>query len=453
MSHPDLDRLHRLVYQKAPNSALLHSAARKLLPIVASPTLDVLHPIYIKSAKGARVVDVDGNEYIDLTMGYGPHILGHAPDLVLAALVEASARGLQFALHSPGKEPLARLIADAFPANEMVLFCNSGTEAVMHAIRAARAFTGKSKIALFEGGFHGQSDYVLVRARAGSSADAPELVPRSSGVPQETLSTVVMLPYWNDLALDQIRSRRNELAAVLVEPVQGENPQTEQGPWLQQLRRVCTDSGVLLLFDELITGFRLGYGGGQQFFGLSADLVTYGKVIGGGLPIGAVAGRRDIMEMFAPRAKGATVASAGTFSGNPMSMATGAAVLAHLRSHPEAYSYLREQSHRLGNELNRFFANSSLEARIQFADSILFLRLRPRPVMRTALEAALDPALADAYSALELKLLDRGVILPGYGGHQFYLSTAHTEQDVDYVIGAIEEALVEVRAEGFMKKE
>jgi glutamate-1-semialdehyde 2,1-aminomutase len=289
---PDLSRLQRRLAEKAPTSALQHAAARELIPAVAPGVLNFGHPIYVRSAKGARVVDVDGNEYIDLTMGFGPHLLGHAPDVAIAALLESAARGFQFALHHPYQLPLARLISDAAPSNEMVLFCDSGTLATMHAIRAARAFTGKSKIAVFEGGYHGVHDYVLVRETPDSSVDAPEFVPKSAGVPQETLSTVTMLPYWNDVALGMIRSMRDELAVVLVEPVQGPNPQTAQGPWLRALREVCTESGVLLMFDEVVTGFRLGFGGGQQMFGVSADLVTYGKVIGGGLPIGAIAGRR-----------------------------------------------------------------------------------------------------------------------------------------------------------------
>jgi glutamate-1-semialdehyde-2,1-aminomutase len=446
---PDLQRIHDQVSQKAPTSAALHSVARELMPVVASPLLDGLHPIYVQSGAGSRLVDVDGNEYIDLTMGWGPHLLGHAPEVAVTALNDAAAHGMQFALHSPGKEPLARLVVDAFSANEMVLFCNSGTEATMHAIRLARAFTGKTTIAIFEGGYHGVHDYVLVKAVGDSRSDTPGFVPRSRGVPAQTLSTVRMLPYWSDLALDMIHDMRGELAAVLIEPVQGENPQTDQGPWLEKLREACTDAGVVLIFDELITGFRLGFGGGQELFGVPADIVTYGKVLGGGLPMGAIAGRREIMELFASRPGGAAVSSAGTFSGNPLSMATGAAVVGHLRAHPEVYSYLRKQSHRLATSLNVFFAANHLEARVQFADSILFLRLRPRPVMRTTSDAALDPGLAAAYDALQLKLLLRGVILAGSGGHQFYLSTAHSEQDVDEVIDAISKSLLEVRAEGY----
>jgi glutamate-1-semialdehyde 2,1-aminomutase len=450
IAHSDLGPLYRRFAAKAPTSASMHKAHAELNPAIAPGVLNLLHPIYIQSAKGARVVDVDGNEYIDLTMGFGPHVLGHAPEIAITALREAADRGLSYALHSPYQDPLARLIADASPANEMVLFCNSGTEATMHAIRAARAFTGKSRIALFEGGYHGVHDYVLVKDKLDSPLDRPEFEPRCAGVPEETLSTVSMLPYWNDVALDMIRSMRDELAVVLVEPVQGPNPQTGQGDWLRALREVCTESGVLLLFDELITGFRLQFGGGQETFGVSADLATYGKVIGGGLPIGAIAGRRDVMKLFAPRVGGPMVSSAGTFSGNPMCMATGTAVLGHLKAHPEGYLYMREQGNRMALELNQFIDRQGLHAYMQVADSILFLRLARRPEMRTARDGALDPALADAYEAIQLKLIDRDVILPGV--HQFYLSTAHTENDVDEVIAALQEALVEVTDEGFMPR-
>lgn len=449
MARRELADLHRKLSTKTPTSDLMHSSSRELLAAVAVGTLNLLHPIYIRTAKGSRVIDVDGNEYIDLVMGFSPHILGHAPDVAIAALQDAAVRGFQWALHSPYVEPLAQLVADAYPSNEMVVFCNSGTEATMHSVRVARAFTRKSKIAVFEGGYHGNHDYVMVGAIQASPKDAPEFAPRGHGIPREVLSTVMMLPYWNDAAFDQIRDKRDELAAVIVEPVQGLNPQTKQGAWLKALRDVCSDCDVLLIFDEVITGFRLGYGGGQQLFGVPADLVTYGKVIGGGLPCGAIAGRRDIMELYRPRADGTTVYTAGTFNANPITTATGVAVLSHLRAHPEAYDYLRRQSSRMASELNQYFVDNGLHFQIQHADSILFLRFRPPSSMRTAREAALDPSLNEACDAFHLKLFDRGVISPR--DHQFFLSTAHTERDVDEVIAAFREALFEVQAEGYME--
>jgi glutamate-1-semialdehyde 2,1-aminomutase len=420
-------------------SADEHRASSALLPTVATGTLRVPYPIYVRSAHGARVVDVDGNEYIDLTMGFGPHILGHAAPVVVEAVREAARRGLQFALHSPYQRPLAELIAAAAPGNERVLFCNSGTEATMHAIRVARGFTGRERIAIFEGGYHGAHDYAMVVAEGEG---------RGAGVTRAAVSTVSVLPFWSDAAFDAIRSQAGELAAVVVEAVQGANPQTGQGEWLLGLREVCSDAGVLLLVDEVLTGFRLGYGGAQERFALRGDLVTYGKIIGGGLPVGAVAGRAELMERFSNKVPEADqVFSTGTFSGNPLSMAAGAAVLEQLRAQPDIYEQLARQSHRLADELNGFGVEREIPVRVDLADSIMFLRLSTRrEPPRTAREAALDVAPAAAYDALQLRLLERGVILPGV--HQFHLSAAHTDDDVDEVIEACTESLLEVEAEG-----
>ncbi|HMJ03933.1 MAG TPA: aminotransferase class III-fold pyridoxal phosphate-dependent enzyme [Conexibacter sp.] len=441
------ESLRRLTERTA-RSGELHRSSAELLPMVATGTLKVPYPIYVASARGARVVDVDGNEFIDLTMGFGPHILGHASPLVTDAVREAVGRGLQFALHSPYQEPLARLVCDAHPANEMVLFCNSGTEATMHAIRLARAFSGRTTIAMFEGSYHGAHDYAMVTADPASPADAPLPLGRGAGVTAEAVSTVAMLPYWSDAAFDAIRARKDELAAVLVEPVQGSNPQTEHADWLRELRAVCSEAGVLLLVDEVLSGFRLGYGGAQGTFDVAGDLVTYGKVIGGGLPIGAIAGRRDVMELFAPEAGARQVFSTGTFSGNPMSMAAGAAVLGRLLAHPEDYKHLERQSRRLVDAFDAFCAEHGLPAHVQRAGSIMFLRLqRAATPLRTARDVAAATAAPAVHDAFQLKLLERGVILPGI--HQFHLSTAHTAQDVDSVIAACEEALLELAHEGW----
>jgi len=426
----------------------MHASAQEFLPIVSVGTLLLQHPIYISSAKGARVIDVDGNEYIDLTMGFGPHILGHSPSVVLDALREALDRGLQVALHNPYQEPLARLIVQAHASNEMVVFCNSGTEATMYAIRALRAFTRRPKIAQFEGSYHGAHDYALVVAAPDSPPGAPRAVARQDGIPPEVVSSVVVLPFWRDEAFDMIRSMRHELAAVLIEPVQGSNPQLGHAEWLRQLREICNAANVPLVFDEVITGFRLGYGGAQEFFGIGADVITYGKVIGGGLPVGAVTGRRDVMELFTSgRVASPSVFSAGTFSGNPMSMVAGTALLSHLKAHPELYTYLWAESDRFARELNTFFTDEDFPAQIQMAGSSLFMRLTRTPI-RTAAEGRLNPDLTDAYDALQLKLLDRGVILPGV--HQFHLSTAHTRDDVDTVIAAVKDSFREVRSYGLL---
>lgn len=445
-------RSRQRLIERTTGSAECHRSAGEVLPMVATGTLNVPYPIYIESASGARVTDVDGNEFIDLTMGFGPHILGHAPPRVVAAVAEAAGRGLQFALHSPYQEPLARLIRDAHAGNERVLFCNSGTEATMHAMRLARAFSGRDRVAVFEGSYHGAHDYAMVTADPGSPVEAPQALPRGAGVTPEAVSTMLMLPYWSDTALAEIRARAGELALVAVEAVQGSNPQIEHAEWLRELRATCTEAGVLLLVDEVLTGFRLGFGGAQENFGLAADLVTYGKVAGGGMPIGVVAGRADVMELFAAGAGDRHVFSTGTFSGNPMTMAAGAAVLGHLRDHPEDYDYLERQSRRLVAGIEEFCRERGLPAQIQRAGSILFLRLQRQLVpLRLARDVAPATAPPEVHDSFQLKLLERGVILPGI--HQFHLSTAHTEEDVDTVVAACCEALAELHDEGWPRPE
>jgi glutamate-1-semialdehyde 2,1-aminomutase len=267
-------------------------------------------------------------------------------------------------------------------------------------------------------------------------------------VTAEAVSTVAMLPYWSEAAFDMIRECRDELAVVLVEAVQGSNPQTEQGDWLRELRRTCTDSGVLLLIDEVLTGFRLGFGGAQETFGVSGDLVTYGKIAGGGMPIGVITGRRDLMELFAAAAEDRNVFSTGTFSGNPMTMAAGVAVLDHLRSHPEDYHRLDDLSQHLADGFNGFCVDRGLPAHMQRAGSILFLRLqRLATKLRNVRDIAALTAPPDVHEGFQMKLLERGVILPGI--HQFHLSTAHTQRDVDAVLEACREALLELHDEGW----
>jgi glutamate-1-semialdehyde 2,1-aminomutase len=441
-----LQRSRQAMLERTAGSAAAHAAAAELLPVVATGTLSVPYPIYVSSASGSRVTDVDGNEFIDLTMGFGPHILGHAAPEVVAAVREAAGRGLQFALHSPYQEPLARLVAAAHPGNEMVLFCNSGTEATMHAMRLARAFTGRSQVAVFEGSYHGAHDYAMVVADPQSPPQAPVALGRGGGVTEAAVSTMTMLPFGSEVALATIRDRGEELALVAVEAVQGSNPISTHAEWLRDLRRACDEAGALLLIDEVLTGFRLGYGGAQETFGVSADLVTYGKVAGGGMPIGVVAGRSEVMERFSPGAD--NVFSTGTFSGNPVTMAAGVAVLERLRTHPEDYEYLEAQSARLADGFDEFCRDRGLPAQIQRVGSILFLRLqRELAELRSVRDIARFTAPPEVHDSFQLKLLERSVILPGV--HQFHLSTAHSEADVDTVLEACCEALTELHAEGW----
>lgn len=444
--------IRKAIEKSAPGSKKTYERSSKVLAQEIVGTVNFSYPIYIKEAHGSRVTDVDGNEYIDLTMGFGPHILGHAPKVVLDALREALDRGVQWGLHNPYQEPLASLLVDAVPCADKVVFCNTGTEASMYCIRAARAFSGKSKIAMFEGGFHGAHDAVLVKVDPSSPVDRPTYYTMGQGIPKETLANTMMLPYLNDAAFDLIRKHKKELALVMVEPVQGSNPRLDQGEFLKELAEVCRESEVLLMFDEVITGFRMAYGGAQEFFGVTPDMAIYGKAPGGGMPLGVVAGRGDVMEVFTrqfdiyrdDRTGGPSIFTAGTFSGNPMTMAAGTAVLTYLRDHKGVYKHLAEQGTRLADEVNRFFIKEELPGQMANALSMFYLRVQPGPMVRTARD--IDRSMKAADDLVTLHMLQHGVLVPPV--HLAYISAAHTVKDVDTVVDAIKESFLEVRQQG-----
>ncbi len=442
---------------KTSNSKKAYEKDSEVLGQLVTGTLSIPHPIYVKEADGSRITDVDGNEYIDLTMGFGPHILGHAHPTVVNAVKKAADRGLQYALHNPYQEPLARLLVEASPCAEKVVFCNSGTEATMYAIRAARAYSGKKKIAVFDGSYHGAHDYALVRVKGDSPIDSPSFSPMGFGIPEETLSTVMMLPFRSEKAFDIIRENKDELALVMIEPVQSSNPRLNHADWLRELREVCREANVLFMFDEVITGFRLCYGGAQEFFGITPDIATYGKVLGGGMPLGAIAGNKNIMEVFSRGANDPEaytnegiglpgIFAAGTFNGNPLAMAAGYAAVTHLRDNPEIYKHLADQSNRIANEINDFCQIQELPAQLLSGLSVFYLRIQKGGPIESSRD--IDDSMKEADESFFMHLLNNGVVVPGV--HQFHISASHTEEDVSNVIEAFKKAFMAVRAEGLM---
>lgn len=430
--------------KRTPRSRDIAPRAREVLPIEIAGTVEMPHTIYIDSAEGARMTDVDGNSYIDLTMGFGPHVLGHSPAVVREALRRQVERGWHFGIHNALQERLARLVVEASPCAEAVVFCNSGTEATLYAIRAARAFTRRTKIAVFEGSYHGAHDYVLVQAERGSDRHAPAGRPRGKGIPEATTAQVLVLPYRDPAAFELIERHRDELALVMIEPVQSSNPRLDNREFLRSLAEVCRKCGVLFMLDEVITGFRIAYGGCQEYFGVVPDLATYGKAVGGGLAVGAVAGRRDIMRQFSMDfASRDVVFAAGTFSGNPLAMAAGTAAVEYMRDHRnEIYPYLKEQGDRLASAVNRYCADHEIPARMMNAASMLHLIWTRRPI-----ESARDVTgeFATAERAFYLHLLCRGVIVPGI--HLAFVSTAHRPADIDETIEAFKGAFDDVLAD------
>ncbi len=299
--------------------------------------LEMPHPIFIERGEGPYVYDADGNRYIDTSVGFGLHMLGHRHPAIEQAIKARVELGWMFGIHSTSQMKLATLLHQASPCAERVVFCNTGSEATMYAIRAARGFSGRDKIALFDGFYHGAHDYGMWITRPDSPREAPEKAAMGHGIPRAVADLVMLLPYRHPSAFDLIRRNAGELALVMVEGVQSSNPQPQAGEFLRELRQVCRNCGVLFGIDEVITGFRVAYGGAQALFDVVPDLATYGKVLGGGLPVGAIAGRADVMEVFTGLGARNGIFSGGTFSGNPLTMEAGAAAVEYLAAHPEIY--------------------------------------------------------------------------------------------------------------------
>lgn len=443
-----MEDIRAVLESRTRKSQEVYERSHEVLAQQVVNTVRMPYPFYVREAKGSRITDVDGNEYIDLTMGYGPHVLGHAPDFVVEAVKEAADRGFHYGLFSPYQEPLARLLVEASPCADKVVFTNSGTEATMYAIRAARAYTGKTKIAVFDGGYHGSHDYVLVRADGDSPRTEPTFSPMGDGIPHETTDQVIMLPYREEAAFELIRKHKDELALVLLEGVQSSNPRLDHGDFLRELREVCRECDVLFLMDEVITGFRLAYGGAQEMFDVVPDIAAYGKAVGGGLPIGAVAGSAEIMGVFSDNAgesRPNRTYVGGTFNGNPMSMVAGQAAVSHLKDHPEIYSYLAEQGTRLSNEVNQFCQAEEIPAQMLSALSMFYLRFQRTPINSSR---DIDTSLQDAEGEFYMHLLNHGVVVPGI--HLAFISAAHTPEDIDTVIDAFKESFKEVRNKGLL---
>ncbi len=424
--------------------------SHEVLNMGSAASLEMPHAVFISSADGARVEDADGNVYIDCQLGFGTHVLGHRHPAVVAALHEAVDRGFQFGIHNPAQETLARLVCEASACAEGVIFCNSGTEATMYALRAARAYSGRWKVATFDGAYHGAHDYGMLVTDPRSPRTNPEGVLMGAGIPPLVRDVQVLLPYREKAAFDQIRAMADELALVMIEPVQSSNPHLDDdtGDFLRELRDVCRECGVLFLMDEVITGFRIAWGGVQEYFGLEPDLATYAKALGGGLPIGGVAGRSDIMALFQGAAGegGRGIFSGGSFSGNPLSMAAGVALISALEARrDEVYPYINAQGNRLARRINEFATRHDMAAQVLNGGSMFQLYFQREPI-----RSSRDLVRSNAVGEREfyLHLLARGVLIPGT--RRSFLSAAHTPADVDAIADAVERSLLEVRADGLL---
>lgn len=393
-------------------------------------------PIFFKSAQGAWVTDEDGNRYIDYVGSWGPMILGHAHPPVLEAIARAAAHGTSFGAPTEREVQMAELVCQMVPNMDRVRMVSSGTEACMTAIRVARGATGRNRIVKFAGCYHGHADAFLIQAGSGATTLG---VPDSPGVTPGTAQDTLLAPF-NDLAAVQalFDAQGRDIAAVIIEPVAGNMACIPPAPgFLEGLRALCDTHGALLILDEVMTGFRLARGGAQERLGIRADIVTLGKVIGGGLPVAAFGGSARVMDFVAPVGP---VYQAGTLSGNPLAMAAGLAQLSELDTHPEHYTFLETQGTKLATAIRDLLTRKGIAHRVNQMGSMLSLHFTTEDVTDYASAKRQDTA---AFNRMFHGLLKRGIYLPPSAFESWFLSTHHTDSLLDQTMAALEAVVSE----------
>ena len=428
---------------KTPRSQQIAADRSEVLNSGLAANLEMPHPIFIERGQGAYVYDADDNAYIDTSMGFGLHMLGHRNPLIEAAIKDRTEKGWMFGIHTTSQLGLAQLLHEASPCAQRVVFCNTGSEATMYAFRAARGFSGKDVVALCDGFYHGAHDYGMWLTNPASPADAPTALPMGHGIPAALQELTLLLPYRNPAAFDLVRANADRLALVMVEGVQSSNPQPEAGEFLRELAAVCRECNVLFGIDEVITGFRIAYGGAQERFGVTPDLATYGKVLGGGLPVGAITGRAAVMDVFTGLAAERGVFSGGTFSGNPLTMAAGTAMVTHLRDNPDIYIRMQAAGDVLARRINDYCQSRQLPAQMKHIGGMFHLFFQREPVNRMRDVTSLGSA---AEKAFYLHALNQGVLVPGT--QRAFLSDAHGEREVERLGDVFINSLAAVEAEG-----
>ena len=419
------------------NSSELFAKAKKLMPGgVNSPVRAFksvgMDPIFIKSAKGSKITDVSGKTYIDYVGSWGPIITGHADERILDAIFKAGMDGTSFGAPHIREIELAEMVIEAFPSMEMVRMVSSGTEAVMSALRLARGFTGRDSIIKFEGCYHGHTDSMLVKA--GSGVETLGL-PDSPGVPP-TLAKYTLTAGYNDLESVEalFNAHKDKVACVILEPVAGNMGVFVPKPgFLAGLRKLCDKNGALLIFDEVITGFRVSYGGAQKLYGVKPDLTTLGKIIGGGLPVGCFGGRRDILSRLAPEGP---IYQAGTLSGNPLAMAAGIAALKILRE-PGVYESLEKMAAKLSDGIGSAAKKAGVKISQNRVGSMFSAFFTESKVFDYGSAKTSDVKKFSKYFAL---LLEKGIYTAPSQFEAGFVSLAHTEADIEATIKAVDES-------------
>lgn len=429
-----------MIYQR---SSALFAEAKKYIPGGVNSPVRAFKavggdPIFVKSAKGAYLYDEDGNKLIDYIASWGPLILGHAYEPVVNAVIDKAKKGTSFGIPTEIETELAQLAVSMVPNIDKIRFVNSGTEACMSAVRLARGYTGKDKIIKFAGCYHGHSDSFLIQAGSGAVTFGS---PNSPGVTQGTAKDTLLATY-NDLesVKELTSSNKGEIAAVIIEPVAGNMGciiPTED--FIKGLRKLCTDENILLIFDEVMTGFRLGRGGAQEVLGVDADIVTFGKVIGGGLPVGAFAAREDIMNELAPEGP---VYQAGTLSGNPLAMSAGLAMLTELNDSPAIFRSLADKTAYLHKGLENVLNETGIPHQINRFGSMISIHFTDEPVIDFESSAKGNNETFKKYFH---GMLEQGVYLPPSAFESYFLNDALSYEDLDATINALKRIADELK--------
>ncbi len=391
-------------------------------------------PVFISRASGSKIYDVEGREYIDYVSSWGPMILGHSHPQVVHAIQTAAENGTSYGAPTELETEMAKMIVDAFPSIDMVRMVSSGTEAAMSAIRLARGYTGREKIIKFDGCYHGHADSLLVKAGSGVATLG---IPGNPGIPRGLAEKTITLPFNNSEAvISTIDTHGDDLACIIVEPVAGNmGVVLPQAGFLETLRDITRQRGILLIFDEVITGFRLTYGGSQNLVGIEPDLTCLGKIIGGGLPVGAFGGKRDIMEKLAPSGP---VYQAGTLSGNPVAMSAGIATLSILRKNPGQYAGLDHSASSLCEELQKLFEYKGIPVQINRSGSMFTVFFTRDAVFDFTSAAKSDTKRFARYFR---DMLSRRIYLAPSQFEASFLSFAHTYEDIEKTLDACAETL------------
>jgi glutamate-1-semialdehyde 2,1-aminomutase len=394
-------------------------------------------PLFIKKGSGSKFGDADGNEYIDYIGSWGPHLFGHNPPFIIGALKSAIENGTSFGAPTELEVEMAKIITELVPSVEMVRMVNSGTEATMSAVRVARGYTGRDKFIKFEGCYHGHADYFLIKAGSGALTLG---VPTSPGVTKGIAADTLLADY-NDInsVKKLISSNKNEIAAIIIEPIAGNMGVVKvKDGFIKELRAICDEEKIVLIFDEVMTGFRVAAGGAQDILGVKPDLSTFGKIIGGGLPIGAFGGKREIMEKIAPSGP---VYQAGTLSGNPLAMAAGYAALKHIKDNPNIYNELEEKSSHLEKGFKENLKSVGKNYAMNRVGSMMCMFFTEEIVDDFKSAVKSDTTLYGKYFH---EMLKRGIYLAPAQFEALFVSTAHSKEDLDKTIAAQKQSLEEI---------